>query len=261
MRSLVTKVLSALLAVAACTRPAPALAPAPKVERAKPGAPRTVSSDDLEKWMTEEGFPYKAVDPGKRYTVPFDGKNVGSILVVVLHTPDITKIMAKFFTLPADMPAPFLRAMLNRNFKTFQAKLELDDSGDLFLAYEVPNRILDKQELIDDVKDTARLVDRLAPDFYALARGGAQGAAPPPQPPPMGGQPLQPPPAGLPPQPGAGAMPPPAGLPPQPGAGAMPPPAGQPLPSPGATPPGMQLGQPQPGMGEPPAPQFQPKSP
>ncbi len=143
--------------------------------------------------MTEAGFPFRTLEKGKRYTVPFDGKNVGSVLVVVERGAEVTTLMAKFFTLP-EMPAPFLRALLNLNFKLAETKMVLTDAGDLFAAYDISNRLLDKKELLDGVQNVARVIDAYTPQLYSLAQKQAGGGQPAPtMPPPPQGAPVAPP--------------------------------------------------------------------
>src|SRR5579883_2338824 len=87
-------------AAAACTGKGGQNAAKPGGANEAAGPGKIASAEDIERWMTEEKFPFRTVEPGKRWTVPFDAQNVGSILVVVIHGPDVTSITSKFFTVP-----------------------------------------------------------------------------------------------------------------------------------------------------------------
>jgi hypothetical protein len=179
---------------------------------AGPGA-AAPSAADMEKWLTEEKLPFRALEAGKRWAITFEGQNTGTLTVIVVRGKDVTTALVRLFQVPDGASAAFYQALLRQNFAMFQIKLGLSDRNDLFLSYEVPNRILDRRELVEDVKAVARAADKLYPDALQAARQGLQEQ---PRAAPVASVPAQPqfPQGGMPPgmQQPPGMMPP--GMPP-----------------------------------------------
>lgn len=90
---------------------------------------------------------------------------------IALH-PHMTVIMAPLLTLPSHTPKELLVALLSYNYELYQAKLALNDQGRLYLGFEVPNRLLDRQEFRDNVHSLVSSAGTIAHHIASLLQAG-----------------------------------------------------------------------------------------
>lgn len=175
-----------------------------------------VTAAQLEKWLRAHVESDKrsvatraqieVVAEGKHWRVGFPDRLLAPgqpVKVEIVRHPAMTVMMAPLLRVPKNPPAEMLGALLAQNYELYQAKLSLGPQGDLYVSYEVPNRLLDRQELIDDVEDLSLLAQNLTglveQRLVELALGmGTEGAprqpqaAPQQQMPPPGARPAGP---------------------------------------------------------------------
>lgn len=174
---------------------------------------------------------FEVVAEGKHWRVSFPDRLLAPnqpVAIEIVRHPAMTVMMAPMLRVPKNPPAEMLGALLAQNYELYQAKLSLGPQGDLYVSYEVPNRLLDQQELIDDVEDLSLLAQNLTglveQRLVELALGmRPEGAQPQQQQVGPSNMPSNlPPPGGLPPGPDVAqgipphALPPAAGIPPSP---------------------------------------------
>jgi len=186
--------LASAVACAHAAAPAPAVNPAPAVAAAAPppradpmpvpGQPRYTpdgrnpSATQIPSMLRQSGLEFVTLDPGRRWRVSFAGRMHPIVNVFVVYSNAFTIVWGKLFTLPNGAGSDIYKAIAERNFDLEQMKLSVDPAGEVFASFEVPTRIMDRRELVENIVSLAKALDLLDLDH------------PPTTPPPT----LQPPP-------------------------------------------------------------------
>lgn len=119
---------------------------------------------DIEKALLESGLPYATVEPGRRWLLSFAGKRQ-RILLYVVRGDEYTLVLGKLFTAGKDAGLELYRSIARRNYDYHQLKLSVDTNGAVFGSFEVPTRILDRQELLEDIFSLAAAIDSVGPEL------------------------------------------------------------------------------------------------
>lgn len=111
--------------------------------------------------LEESGYPYTKVADNV-WTIPFEGKNLKKFDLIITTSPDILILLVvvakkKDFTAT---PA-LMRTMLNLNDEFDRVKVGLDQDGNAFARIDVSIRVLDKQELKDNLDQASAAADGL----------------------------------------------------------------------------------------------------
>lgn len=171
--------LVALCVLAGAVFVASQAAPAVSATEGDPTEDRArATAEDVERWLqtftkenklTGEREPtLEPVAEGKQWKLTWKELHAGKgqpMSVHVAHHPGLTVMMGWLTFLPEHTPAPLLRSILQQNYEIFQAKLAVDEHGALVVAYEIPNRLLDREELVANLEEIVRIVQTLAPQI------------------------------------------------------------------------------------------------
>jgi hypothetical protein len=150
---------------------------------------RNPSADDIVQILNQSGLRFATVDPGHRWEVSFASHERGDVLVDIIYTDTFTIVLGKLFTLPAEADAEIYKAIAERNFDLEQMKLSVDHTGSVFASFEVPTRIIDRRELLENIASLAAALGSLriddapsAPPSHGPVRHPrpAPGGTPPP---------------------------------------------------------------------------------
>ena len=177
-----------LLGLAACAhanaRPAGVQAsmPPPLSVESSPGLPekpfpeagegRNPSAQGVAEMLRESGMPFTTLDTGKRWRVSVSQRQHPAILVDVVYSDAFTVVLSKVCTLPDGADSDIYKVIAERNYDLEQLKLSVDRSGDVFASFEVPTRILDRRELMENIVSLAAAMDSIKLD------GSGQNAPP-----------------------------------------------------------------------------------
>lgn len=162
------------------TTSAPAPTPAPPLASFEPAAPpappsivptdvRNPSAEQVADILSHAGFQYSTVAPGKRWRVTFAGHKQPTVSVDVVYSDHFTVVLGQLFTMPPTADNDVYKAIAERNFDLEQMKLSVDPSGAVFASFEVPTRILDRRELLENIVSLAAALDSLKLDEASQA--------------------------------------------------------------------------------------------
>lgn len=186
MRRFVLAVLAAGCAHAVPERPAP-----PGLASAAPGPGRPVlvaapenQGARLEAMLARSGLSYVTVEPGRIWMIGFAREDRPPVMVHVVRGDAYTLIMGRLGTVPGGAGPDFYRGLARRNFDVPQLKLGVDAHDGLYASFEVPSRLVDREELLEDVFGLARTVDELRKALFDGAAPSQDGPLPRPQLPP-----------------------------------------------------------------------------
>ena len=126
---------------------------------------------DVEVVLRQAGLTFTTIEPDHRWRIVFAGLRVPRIVVHVVRGQSFTVVLGKLFTVPTRVDAGFYRELARRNFELEQMKLSIDADGGVFASFEVPSRILDRRELLENIMGLAAAVDVVTPE---LQPGDAQ---------------------------------------------------------------------------------------
>lgn len=163
-------------------------APAP----AEPGA-GDVSPENVEAWLgsyvrerSDEASPpvLTTTVAEKQWRLTFPGRLIEGApmqVEIALH-PAMTVLMAPLLPLPASTSRDLLASLMVQNYELYQSKLSISPEGQLFASYEVPNRLLDRRELLENVEDLTVLGRNIASAVSARLGEEAARTQPPTMP-------------------------------------------------------------------------------
>jgi len=127
------------------------------------------SSADIPTILNEAKLTFETVEPGRRWMISFAGEKLDRVVLYVIHGAKFTIVMGKLFTLAPGTDAAFYKAIARKNFDFDQLKLSVDKQGSVFASFEVPTRIVDKRELLENIFALASAIDAVVPDLVDLA--------------------------------------------------------------------------------------------
>ncbi len=157
------------------------MTPAPQPPPASAHVERKPGLHSVEEILATSGLAYATLDPGHAWVIGFARDELPPSFVRIIVGPDFTLVMGRLGTVPPGAGSAFYRALARRNFELAQLKLSVDPDDSVFASFEVPNRLVDREELLEDVFTLARLMD----DEGALfGPGSGWPVAEPPSPPP-----------------------------------------------------------------------------
>lgn len=146
--------------VRASTPPEPAT-PAPRVEQTI--ATEATTGAQVERYLADSGLNYLTLEADRRWMIAFAGDRVPRIVVFVVYADAFTVVLGRLFTVGDDAGDDFYRKLARKNFEHDQLKLSVDDRGGVYASYEVPTRLLDRRELLENVFGLASAIDALVP--------------------------------------------------------------------------------------------------
>jgi len=112
--------------------------------------------DDIDKYLKDE-FNCKEISKNL-WVVPFVGEGKDEIDVSVLLNSNWVVVSTYIASVQDKKGKDGFKNILELNYEMEQSKIGLDKIGDLYLLYEIPTRLLDKRELIDDINASAKYV-------------------------------------------------------------------------------------------------------
>lgn len=191
-------VLAALLLGAGCAHPAVDVRPAPATAATGPtsleGRPRTPArrgpnptGAEVARILGSSGLAFDTVAPGRQWRLVFAGRRQARVTLYVLYGGQFTTVVGRLFTVPETAGVGFYRALARKNYDFDQLKLSVDDEGGVFASFEVPTRILDERELLENIFGLAGAMDEVGAELarFASPDGGPLPApdddAPPPR--------------------------------------------------------------------------------
>jgi hypothetical protein len=159
------------------------LTPTPVAAVAEGGAVR--APVDVEAILAGSGLSYVTLEPGRLWMLGFAGKDEARVTVHVVRGDQFTMILGRICMVPAGAGAAFYRGLARRNFDIPQIKLGVDAKNGVFASFEVPSRILDREELLEDVFTLAGVMDEVRRGLLldALPADDAAPERPAPRPP------------------------------------------------------------------------------
>lgn len=120
-----------------------------------PAAADVISGNDIHKFFDKYDYKYTVKDDFNWWVLPYKGSVCGDFNVDVKYGRDYTYVMAYLFDVPKDCGRFFYWDLCRRNFELNQVKLSIDGDNRLWISYEIPNRILDWNELCSDIDTIA----------------------------------------------------------------------------------------------------------
>jgi hypothetical protein len=154
---------------------APAQDPGPRV----PPDGLNPSATQIPSMLRQSGLEFVTLDPGRRWRVSFTGHIHPIVNVFVVYSNAFTVVWGKLFTLPDGADGDIYKAIAQRNFDLEQMKLSVDPAGEVFASFEVPTRIMDRRELVENIVSLAKALDSL--DLDHPSRPPPERAPPPPR--------------------------------------------------------------------------------
>jgi hypothetical protein len=121
--------------------------------------------------LRQSGLEYDTLEPGHRWKLSFAGKQHPLLDVYVLYSDHFTVILGKLCTLQANTSKETYQAIARRNFDLEQLKLSVNRNGEVFASFEVPTRILDRRELLENIVSLAAALDSMKLDEADVAPG------------------------------------------------------------------------------------------
>lgn len=169
-RRLAAPVLAAVLLVGCATVPAPSPSGPPEAVRPAP------SGRDVEAMLASSGLRYVTLEPDQRWMIAFAGRHRPHIVVHVLHGDRFTIVLGRLFTVPAAAGVEFYRLLALKNYAFDQLKLSVDEEGGCYASLEVPRRLLDTQELLENVFGLAGVIDAVTAELAPAAGAEPEGS-------------------------------------------------------------------------------------
>lgn len=120
-----------------------------------PAAADVIGGKDIQKFFGKEDYKFTVKDDYSWWVLPYKGTGCGNFNVDVKYGRDYTYVMAYLFDVPKDCGRAFYWDLCRRNFELNQVKLSIDNDNRLWISYEIPNRILDFNELCCDIDTIA----------------------------------------------------------------------------------------------------------
>lgn len=135
-----------------------------------------LTGSQIEEMLKSANLKYISLGQGAErnaFLLPFESKNCPDLAVVVALSEkgDFVSIFSRIMDVPDDAPASFYRHLLMLNERIWQAKFALSKEGALFFEFEIPSRLLDARELVEDIYATAQFVDKTYPTLQKLLAG------------------------------------------------------------------------------------------
>jgi hypothetical protein len=121
---------------------------------------RNPTAEDIVRILAQSGLRFATVDPGRRWQVTLAGHQ-RPVRVDVLYSDSFTVVLGKLFTLPAGADRDIYKAIAERNYDLEQMKISVDKDGEVFASFEVPTRIIDRRELLENIASLAAALDAL----------------------------------------------------------------------------------------------------
>lgn len=144
----------------------------------------------LEEILAASGLTYVTVEAGRMWMIGFAPERGRPVMVHVVRGDAFTLILGRLGSVPVGAGESFYRLLARRNFEVPQMKLGLDAQDGVYAAFEVPSRLVDREELLADVFTLARTMDELRTTL--LGEETFEPASPPPSRPPLLPSPGQP---------------------------------------------------------------------
>lgn len=162
---------------------APPATPAPiPVAQPRPPDRRDPTGLEVERILAGSGLAYVTVEPGRKWAIPFAGRS--PTVVWVVHGTKFTLVMGKVFTVTGETGVDLYKALARRNYDLDQVKLSVDEGGTIFASYEVPTRILDDVELLEDIYGLAGAIESMHKELAPLVDPDTIDTTPEPLPTP-----------------------------------------------------------------------------
>ena len=118
-----------------------------------------ILSHPISQWLDEEEFMYEKPDE-TTWIIPFTSSFGGTISVGVLSVENKwVIIMVPLFEIPDSYPENAFVKVAQANYQMNQLKLGLSEENYLFLQIEIPDHLVSKKELIDNIDFIAYAVD------------------------------------------------------------------------------------------------------
>lgn len=118
-----------------------------------------IVSHPISQWLDEEDFLYEKPDE-TTWIIPFTSSFGGTISVGVLSVDNKWIIlMVPLFEVPDNYPSDAFIKVAQANYQMNQLKLGLSEENYLFLQIEIPDHLVTKKELIDNIDFIAYAVD------------------------------------------------------------------------------------------------------
>lgn len=127
------------------------------------------SGAEIERILGQSGLAFETLDPGRHWRVVFAGRQLPRVVLYVVHGDEFTVVLGKLFTVGADAGVEFYRVIARKNYDFDQLKLSVDDKGGVFASFEVPTRILDRRELLENIFGLAGAIDAVLPELVRHA--------------------------------------------------------------------------------------------
>jgi hypothetical protein len=157
--------LGVVLLAACATAPAPPPATAAAAILEPPG-----SGPDIERYLADSGLVYVTVVPERRWMLAFAGQQLPRLVVYVVRGGEFTVVMGKLFTVADDTGLEFYRALARKNYEFDQLKLSVARDGGVYASFEVPTRLVDRRELLENIFGLAGAIDAVLPELARVAR-------------------------------------------------------------------------------------------
>ncbi len=125
-----------------------------------PATPQGASVKVL-RLLAGSGYQYKQFNPTV-WAIDFEGKAIGSFKVILTtreHLVVVFTVIAKKAEVP--LTPELMQTLLRANSSFDRVKIGFDDDGDLIVRTDLSARILDLQELKDNVEQVAAAVNEL----------------------------------------------------------------------------------------------------
>jgi hypothetical protein len=155
------------------------------------------SGAEVAKILGASGLAFDTVAEDRQWRLVFAGRQLPRVTLFVLYGGTFTAVMGRLFTVPPTTGVEFYRAVARKNYDFDQLKLSVDGEGGLYASFEVPTRILDERELMENIFGLASAMDEVGAELARFAAPGesAPGESAPspderPQPLPAGRGPL-----------------------------------------------------------------------
>ena len=154
--------------------------PPPLASDAPSSGPQDVP---LEEILATSGLTYVTVEAGRMWMIGFAPERGRPVMVHVVRGDAFTLILGRLGSVPVGAGESFYRLLARRNFEVPQMKLGLDAQDGVYAAFEVPSRLVDREELLADVFTLAKTMDELRTTL--LGEETFEPASPPPARPPL----------------------------------------------------------------------------
>jgi hypothetical protein len=120
-----------------------------------PAAADVMTGKDIHKFFDKHDYKYTVKNENNWWVLPYKGTACGNFNVDVKYGRDYTYVMAYLFDVPKDCGRFFYWDLCRRNFELNQVKISIDGDNRLWISYEIPNRLLDTNELCSDIDTIA----------------------------------------------------------------------------------------------------------